>query len=156
MKKLASIAGPKSRALFAQALKRIPGGVNSPVRAWKRLGGNPLVIDHGEGPFLFDADGRRYIDYVLSWGPLVLGHAHPKVIKAVEHTAQRGLSFGAPTGRETELANAIFGAYPSMERVRLVNSGTEATMSALRLARAATGRDLSLIHHLTLPTKRIV
>jgi glutamate-1-semialdehyde 2,1-aminomutase len=136
------IAGPRSRALFRAARRVIPGGVNSPVRAWTRLGGNPPVMVGGRGAWLVDADGKRYCDYVLSWGPLLHGHAHPAVVKAVMAAARRGLSFGAPTVGETELAQLLCQAFPGMDQVRLVNSGTEATMSALRLARAATGRDL--------------
>jgi glutamate-1-semialdehyde 2,1-aminomutase len=128
--------------LFAEAKRRIPGGVNSPVRAFNRLGGEPPIIVQGQGAYLIDADGRRYIDYVLSWGPLIVGHAHPKVVKAVQKAATKGLSFGASTPSETELASLICQALPGMDQVRLVSSGTEATMSALRLARAATGRDL--------------
>ena len=136
------IAGPRSRSLFAAAARVIPGGVNSPVRAWKRLGGRPLLIDHGEGAWVVDVDGRRYLDFVLSWGPLVVGHAHPAVVRAVNQAAKKGLSFGAPTIAETDMARELCSALPSMQQVRLVSSGTEATMSALRLARAATGRDL--------------
>lgn len=136
------LAGPRSRALFAAAQELIPGGVNSPVRAWKRLGGNPPLIVRGHGPYVVDADRRRYIDYILSWGPLLHGHAHPTVVQAVQEAAARGLSFGAPTPYETTLAALLNRALPSMERLRLVSSGTEATMSALRVARAATGRDL--------------
>jgi glutamate-1-semialdehyde 2,1-aminomutase len=136
------ISGPRSRAAFAAASRVIPGGVNSPVRAWKRLGGQPLVISSGKGSQLTDVDGRRYIDYVLSWGPLLHGHAHPKVLRAVAAAARRGLGFGAPTETETELATLIAGALPGVQQVRLVSSGTEACMSALRLARAATGREL--------------
>jgi glutamate-1-semialdehyde 2,1-aminomutase len=136
--------GPKSRRQFTRSQKVIPGGVNSPVRAFKRLGGQPPVIDHGEGAWLVDVDGRRYVDYVCSWGPLILGHAHPKVVNAITKAAKRGISFGAPTVGETDLAEILCKAIPGMDRVRLVNSGTEATMSALRVARAATGRDLVL------------
>ncbi len=138
----ASLVGTQSRALFRAAQKVIPGGVNSPVRAWKRLGGAPLMIANGNGAWLTDADGRRYVDYVLSWGPLLHGHAHPRVVAAITTAAKKGTSFGAPTGAETKLAEVIIGALPSIERVRLVNSGTEACMSALRVARAATGREL--------------
>ena len=138
-----SLAGPNSRRLFAQAQRVIPGGVNSPVRAWKRLGGQPPVIVSGKGAWITDADDRRYVDYVLSWGPLLLGHAHPAVIKAVRSAAGRGLSFGAPTAVETELAEVLCQAC-GLDQVRLVSSGTEACMSALRLARAATGRRLAL------------
>jgi len=137
-----STAGPRSRAAFARARKLIPGGVNSPVRAFTRLGGQPPVMARGTGAHLIDLDGRRYIDYVLSWGPLVLGHAHPAVVRAVTRAAKLGLSFGAPTVGEGELARVLCRALPSIERVRLVSSGTEATMSALRVARAATGRDV--------------
>ncbi|MDA3960269.1 MAG: glutamate-1-semialdehyde 2,1-aminomutase [Planctomycetota bacterium] len=136
------LSGPKSRAAFTAARKRIPGGVNSPVRAWSRLGGKPPVIARGEGAWIEDVDKRRYVDYVLSWGPLIHGHAHPAVVKAVQDAAAKGLSFGAPTASETALADMLVAAIPGMQQVRLVNSGTEATMSALRLARAATGRDL--------------
>ncbi len=136
------IAGPRSRRLFAAACRVIPGGVNSPVRAWKRLGGQPPIIACGKGSRIQDADGRWYIDCILSWGPLIHGHAHPAVIRAVSVAARRGLGFGAPTAAETELADLLCKALPSMDQVRLVTSGTEACMSALRLARAATGREL--------------
>jgi glutamate-1-semialdehyde 2,1-aminomutase len=116
--------------------------VNSPVRAWKRLGGNPPIITGGRGAWITDADGRRYVDYVLSWGPLLVGHAHPAVVRAVERAARRGLGFGAPTPGETALAELIRSAFPAMDLVRLVSTGTEACMSALRVARAATGREL--------------
>jgi glutamate-1-semialdehyde 2,1-aminomutase len=129
-----------SRALFARALSVLPGGVDSPVRAFKAVGGQPLFIRRGEGPFLTDVDGNRYIDYVLSWGPLVLGHAHPRVVAAITEAAARGTSFGAPSPLEVELAELVCGLVPSMEMLRFVNSGTEATMSALRLARAFTRR----------------
>jgi glutamate-1-semialdehyde 2,1-aminomutase len=124
----------------AEAL--IPGGVNSPVRAFRAVGGNPVFVARGDGAYLFDADGNRYIDYVCSWGPLLLGHRHPAIIRALEETLAIGTSFGAPTEGEVELAEAIAAAVPSIEMVRLVNSGTEATMSAIRLARGFTGRDL--------------
>lgn len=135
-------AGPLSRAAHAAACAVIPGGVNSPVRAWKRLGGNPLTIARGKGSRIWDLDGKSYIDYVLSWGPLIVGHAHPAVVGAVRRTARDGLGFGAPTLAETAICEVIRSALPAMEQVRLVSSGTEAVMSALRLARAATGRDL--------------
>jgi glutamate-1-semialdehyde 2,1-aminomutase len=135
-------SGPRSRRAFASARASIPGGVNSPVRAFTRLGGQPPVMASGKGAHLVDVDGRRYIDYVLSWGPLLLGHAHPAVVRAVARAAKLGLGFGATTVGEGELARALCRALPGMERVRLVNSGTEATMSALRVARAATGRDV--------------
>ncbi len=131
----------RSRALFADARKVIPGGVNSPVRAFRGVGGTPLFIERGQGPYLWDADGNRYIDYVLSWGPLILGHAHPAVVNAIKQAAERGTSFGAPTALETALAEEVVKLVPSVEMVRFVNSGTEATMSALRLARAVTGRE---------------
>ncbi len=130
-----------SRLLYEQAKRVIPGGVNSPVRAFRGVGGNPLFIARGEGPYIWDEDGNRYIDYVLSWGPLILGHAHPKVVEAVKRAAEEGTSFGAPTRAEIELAELVVDMVPSVEMVRLVNSGTEATMSALRLARAVTGRE---------------
>jgi len=131
----------KSKRLFNKAGLVIPGGVNSPVRAFRAVGGNPLFIDHAKGSKIYDADGNSYIDYVLSWGPLIIGHANPVVVKALCKQAARGTSFGAPTALETELAGLLLNAYPSMKKVRLVNSGTEATMSAIRLARGFTGRD---------------
>ena len=131
----------RSQELLRQALEVIPGGVNSPVRAFRAVGGNPLFIERGEGPYLIDADGHRYIDYVLSWGPLILGHAHPAVVEALREAAGRGTSYGAPTALETALAHEIRALMPGVEMVRFVNSGTEATMSALRLARAYTGRE---------------
>jgi glutamate-1-semialdehyde 2,1-aminomutase len=131
----------KSQALFAAAQSLIPGGVNSPVRAFRAVGGQPLFIERGQGPYLFDADGNRYIDYVLSWGPLILGHAHPRVAEALKQAVERGTSYGAPTALETELAELVRDLMPSAQMIRFVNSGTEATMSALRLARAFTGRD---------------
>ncbi len=131
----------KSEQLFAEAQRVIPGGVNSPVRAFRAVGGTPLFIRRAEGAYLFDADEKRYIDYVQSWGPMVLGHAHPEVIEAVVEQAQSGLSFGAPTELETELAEELCRLWPNMDLVRFVNSGTEATMSAIRLARGFTGRD---------------
>jgi len=131
----------RSRALFAEAVTLLPGGVDSPVRAFKAVGSQPLFIERGEGPWLFDVDGNRYIDYVLSWGPLVLGHAHPRVLEALGRAASRGTSFGAPSPLELDLARLVRGLMPSVELIRFVNSGTEAVMSALRLARAFTGRD---------------
>jgi glutamate-1-semialdehyde 2,1-aminomutase len=131
----------RSDELHEQATKVIPGGVNSPVRAFRSVGGSPLTIAGGRGSRVTDADGREYIDCVCSWGPLVLGHAHPAVIDAVKEAAEQGTSFGAPTERELRLAEKIVALVPGIEKVRLVNSGTEATMSAVRLARAATGRD---------------
>ena len=127
--------------LWRHARDLIPGGVNSPVRSFRSVGGEPFFVERGRGPWLFDTDGRRYLDYVLSWGPLILGHAHPVLQEALERQLSRGTSYGAPTRAEVELAERIVQLVPSIEMVRLVNSGTEATMSALRLARAATGRD---------------
>ena len=131
----------RSHDLFLDAQRYIPGGVNSPVRAFRGVGGEPLFIDRGAGAYLFDVDGTRYIDYVGSWGPLVLGHAHPQILEAVREAIGRGLSFGAPTELETRMAAKVTELVPSMERVRMVSSGTEATMSAIRLARGFTGRD---------------
>ncbi len=127
--------------LFSEAQKIIPGGVNSPVRAFKGVGGTPVFIDHASGPYIFDSEGKQYIDYVGSWGPMILGHAHPEVIASVVLAAEKGLSFGAPTEIETLMATKICELMPSIEQVRMVSSGTEATMSALRLARGYTGRD---------------
>ncbi len=126
--------------LFERAQKVIPGGVNSPVRAFRAVGGTPRFIARAEGPYIFDAEGTRYIDYIGSWGPMILGHGHPAVLEAVQKAAVDGFSFGAPTEREIELAEEILSLVPSMDQVRLVSSGTEAAMSALRLARGATGR----------------
>ncbi|NWF79039.1 MAG: glutamate-1-semialdehyde 2,1-aminomutase [Chloroflexi bacterium] len=131
----------RSQELYAEATRLIPGGVNSPVRAFRGVGGTPLFIERGQGPYIWDADGHRYIDYVLSWGPLLLGHAHPAVVEAVQTQVARGSSFGAPTTLESALARRVLALMPGLEQVRFVNSGTEATMSALRLARAFTGRD---------------
>ncbi len=131
----------KSQKLYAQALEVIPGGVNSPVRACKSVGGDPLFIDHAAGCLVFDADGNRYIDYIGSWGPMILGHKHAAVDAAIVNALDRGVSFGAPTDLEIQLAQLVIDAVPSVEMVRMVNSGTEATMSAIRLARAVTGRD---------------
>jgi len=131
----------KSIALFEQAQTLFPGGVNSPVRAFRAVGGQPLFIDYGDGAYLYDVDGNRYIDYVLSWGPLISGHAHPKVVDAIRQAALKGTSYGAPSPLEIDLARSILGFMPNIEMLRFVNSGTEATMSALRLARAYTGRD---------------
>jgi glutamate-1-semialdehyde 2,1-aminomutase len=133
---------PKSHTLFARAQQLMPGGVNSPARAFGAVGGEPPVIDRGEGAYLWDVDGNRYIDYVGSWGPMILGHGHPAVVEALEKAIRRGTSFGAPTAAENELAELIIEAVPSVEKLRLVNSGTEATMSAIRLARGFTGRDV--------------
>jgi glutamate-1-semialdehyde 2,1-aminomutase len=131
----------RSRELFQQAERYLPGGVNSPVRAFKAVGGTPLFIKRGQGSRLCDEDGNEFIDYVCSWGPLILGHSHPRVVEAVKKAVDKGSSFGAPTELETKLAGMICGAMPSIELVRFVNSGTEATMSAIRLARAFTGRN---------------
>jgi glutamate-1-semialdehyde 2,1-aminomutase len=131
----------KSVSAFERARRHIAGGVNSAVRAFKSVGGNPVFFTKGEGAYLWDIDGKRYIDYVGSWGPAILGHAHPAVLKAVNETAARGLSFGAPTEIESEMAELLCRMLPSMEKVRMVSSGTEATMSAIRLARGFTGRD---------------
>lgn len=131
----------RSEELFTLAQKHIPGGVNSPVRAFKAVGGTPRFVERAEGAYVWDADGQRYIDYVQSWGPMILGHSYAPVTDAVIAAARNGLSFGAPTERETELADTLCERVPNMDLVRLVNSGTEATMSAIRLARAFTGRD---------------
>jgi len=130
-----------NETLFAAACKVIPGGVNSPVRAFKSVGGTPVFFHRGQGSRLFDQEERAYIDYIGSWGPMILGHAHPAVVKAVQQAAARGLSFGAPTVLETEMAQQLCQLLPSLQKVRMVNSGTEATMSAIRLARGFTGRD---------------
>jgi glutamate-1-semialdehyde 2,1-aminomutase len=135
------MVGAKSQAAFAAAKQVLPGGVNSPVRAFAAVGGEPFFAERGSGPYLYDIDGNRYIDYMLSWGPLIFGHAHPRVIAAVTEAAARGTSFGVPTELETEMARQVIQLMPSIEVVRMVNSGTEATMSALRLARAYTGRN---------------
>jgi len=127
---------------FAEAARVIAGGVNSPVRAWKSVGGDPLFVQSAAGSKIYDLDGKEYIDYVLSWGPMILGHAHPDVIAAVCDAARRGTSFGAPTTAETEMARLIREAIPSMERVRMTSSGTEAAMTAIRLARGCTGRNM--------------
>ncbi|ATW24467.1 glutamate-1-semialdehyde 2,1-aminomutase [Candidatus Formimonas warabiya] len=132
----------KSKELFAEAKQYIPGGVNSPVRAFRSVGGDPVFIARGEGSKIYDVDGNGYIDYVQSWGPLILGHCHPRVVEALQECLTRGTSFGAPTELETKMAKLVMKALPSMEMVRMVNSGTEATMSALRVARGYTKRDL--------------
>ncbi len=134
----------RSEQLFERAQRSVPGGVNSPVRAFRGVGGSPLFIHHGEGSRIFDVDGNSYIDYVCSWGPLILGHRPPFVTEALREALEIGTSFGAPTAQEVEFAELITKMVPSMEMVRLVNSGTEATMSALRLARGFTGRDLTI------------
>ncbi|MBT7950693.1 MAG: glutamate-1-semialdehyde 2,1-aminomutase, partial [Gammaproteobacteria bacterium] len=130
-----------SKQLFEQAKQYIPGGVNSPVRAFKSVGGDPVFIQRAQGAYLYDSDGKSYIDYVGSWGPMILGHAHPLVIEKIQEAVARGLSFGAPTEIETLLAKKLCELMPAIEKVRMVNSGTEASMSAIRLARGYTGRD---------------
>lgn len=135
-----SFVDENSRLAFVKAQKVIPGGVNSPVRAFKSVGRDPVFIDRGEGAHIWDIDGNRYLDFVGSWGPLIVGHAHPDVVAVIKRVAERGTSYGAPTEVETVLAEEVLKAYPSMEMIRMVNSGTEATMSALRLARGVTGR----------------
>jgi len=131
----------RSHDLFEAAQRHIPGGVNSPVRAFRGVGGDPVFFENAAGPYLFDADGNRYVDYVGSWGPMILGHAHPLVIQAVADRFHKGLSFGAPTALETRMADKVCELIPSMDLVRMVSSGTEATMSAIRLARGYSGRD---------------
>jgi len=131
----------KSEQLFARASQSIAGGVNSPVRAFRAVGGTPLFFSKAEGPFLFDADGKRYIDYIGSWGPMIAGHANPRVLQAVRDAIENGLSFGAPTAIETDMAELVKTFFPSIEKLRFCSSGTEATMSAIRLARGFTGRD---------------
>ncbi|MEZ5561210.1 MAG: glutamate-1-semialdehyde 2,1-aminomutase [Pseudomonadales bacterium] len=133
---------PKSEQLIARAARSIPGGVNSPVRAFRGVGGSPVFFEHGEGAYLTDVDGNRYVDYVGSWGPMILGHGHRDVVQAVQQQAARALGFGAPTELEIELAEQVISMVPSIDKVRMVNSGTEATMSAIRLARGFTGRDM--------------
>ncbi|MBA2671842.1 MAG: aminotransferase class III-fold pyridoxal phosphate-dependent enzyme, partial [Gemmatimonadetes bacterium] len=129
---------------FERAQRVTPGGVNSPVRAFRAVGGDPFFVDRAEGCRIWDVDGRQYLDYVLSWGPMILGHAHPAVVAAVTAAASRGTSYGAPTPSEVELAELVRDFFPSMELLRFVSSGTEATMSAVRVARGFTGRDLIL------------
>ncbi len=133
-----------TEASFAKAAAVIPGGVNSPVRAWKSVGGHPVFVKRAKGSKIYDTEGRQYIDYVLSWGPMLLGHAHPEVVKAICEAAQNGASFGAPTEAETRMAELICEAIPSIEQVRMTSSGTEATMTAIRLARGYTGRKMIL------------
>jgi glutamate-1-semialdehyde 2,1-aminomutase len=131
----------RSESLFEEAQELMPGGVNSPVRAFQRVGGKPIFIKSAKGAYLTDEDDNEYVDYVGSWGPMILGHTHPEVISAIKKTAESGLSFGAPTASETELARKVCSLMPSIEMIRMVNSGTEATMSAIRVARGFTGRD---------------
>ena len=131
----------RSKRLFKEALKVIPGGVNSPVRAFKAVGGDPLFISRARGSKIYDVDGNGYIDYVLSWGPMIAGHSHPSVVKTLKSAIEKGTSFGAPTPLEIDLAHRVLAVYPAIEKIRMVNSGTEATMSAIRVARGYTGRD---------------
>ena len=131
----------KSAALYADAMQKMPGGVSSPVRAFKAVGGDPLFIQSGKGAYMTDADGNSYVDYVMSWGPLIRGHAHPDVVSALQEAVVHGTSYGAPSPLEIDLANSVMKLMPNIEMVRFVNSGTEATMSVLRLARAFTGRN---------------
>ena len=138
----AEMSRTRSKAAFERALKLMPGGVNSPARAFGAVGGSPVFIDRADRAYLYDVDGNQYIDYIGSWGPMILGHRHPEVVAALERAIAHGTSYGAPTEAESELAERIIAAVPSVEKVRLVNSGTEATMSAIRLARGFTGRDL--------------
>jgi glutamate-1-semialdehyde 2,1-aminomutase len=138
----ASMNRSRSHEIFHRASQLMPGGVNSPARAFGGVGGEPVIFDRASGAYLFDVDGNRYIDYIGSWGPMILGHQHPKVVSAVQDQVQRAFTFGAPTEAENELAELIVAAVPSIEMLRLVNSGTEATMSAIRLARGCTGRDV--------------
>ena len=131
----------KSIALFNQAKTLMPGGVNSPVRAFKNINGNPIFFKKAEGPYLYDADGNRYVDYIGSWGPMILGHSHPDIVNAIKKQAELGTSYGAPTSLESDVASLIIESVPSIEKIRMVNSGTEATMSAIRLARGFTNRN---------------
>ena len=131
----------RSSALFAEALRVIPGGVNSPVRAFKAVGGDPIFVEKAKGPYLYDVDGNRLIDYINSWGPMILGHAYQPVIDAIVDKAQKGTSFGMPTEIETEIAELAVSMVPNIDKIRFVNSGTEACMSAIRLARGYTGKD---------------
>ena len=134
-------AGPRSKELFDAAQKHIPGGVNSPVRAFRAVGGTPIFFDRAAGAYMFDADGKRYVDYIMSWGPMILGHGHPQVLDAIREQLEKAMTFGTPTELEILLADKICDRVPGMDMVRMVNSGTEATMSAIRLARGYTGRD---------------
>jgi len=131
----------RSSTLFAEAKQVIPGGVNSPVRAFNAVGGTPIFLTHAKGAYLFDEDGNKYIDYIASWGPMILGHAHPKVVQAIQKRAEKGTSYGIPTALETQIAKHALSMVPHMDQIRFVNSGTEACMSAVRLARGFTGRD---------------
>src|SRR5258707_3283826 len=136
-----SISDTKSALLYARALQRLPGGVNSPVRAMRAIGRDPIFVDRAEGAEIYDVDGNRYVDYVCSWGPLIHGHAHPQIVDAIAQAAALGTTFGAPTAGEVELAEEVARRMPAVEMLRMTSSGTEASMSAIRLARAATGRD---------------
>jgi glutamate-1-semialdehyde 2,1-aminomutase len=131
----------KSIALFDQAKSLMPGGVNSPVRAFKNINGNPIFFEKAQGAYLFDADGNKYIDYIGSWGPMIMGHSHPDIVNAIKKQAELGTSYGAPTSLESDVASLIVKNVPSIEKIRMVNSGTEATMSAIRLARGFTNRN---------------
>ena len=131
----------KSLELFKEAELLMPGGVNSPVRAFKNINGNPIFFEKAKGAYLYDADGNEYIDYIGSWGPMIMGHSHPKIVEAVKNQVELGTSYGAPTGLESDVARLIKKCIPSIEKIRMVNSGTEATMSAIRLARGYTGRN---------------
>ena len=131
----------RSSALFQEAQHYIPGGVNSPVRAFKSVGGTPVFMQKAQGAYLYDEDGREYVDYINSWGPMILGHTHPMVLEAVKNQLKKGFSYGTPTELETEIAKLIVANVPNMDKVRMVNSGTEACMSAIRLARGFTGKD---------------
>lgn len=131
----------QSQDLFEKAKQYIPGGVNSPVRAFRAVGGSPVFIKSAKGPYIYDEDGNQYLEFINSWGPMILGHAHELIEKAVSDAIQNSFSFGAPTRKEVEMAELIVGMVPSVEKVRMVNSGTEATMSAIRVARGYTGRD---------------
>ena len=142
-----------SSSAFARACQLIPGGVNSPARAFGGVGGEPVFFERAEGSYLYDLDGNRYVDYVQSWGASILGHAHPAVVEAVQRAAAAGTSYGAPTEREVELAEAIAARVPSVDKVRLVSSGTEAGMTAVRLARGATGRPRMRKNSSTAPVK---
>jgi glutamate-1-semialdehyde 2,1-aminomutase len=132
----------RSAALFAEAQQHLPGGVDSPVRAFRGVGGTPVFVERGKGAFVWDVDGNRYVDYLASWGPLIAGHAHPGVVAAIQDAATRGTSYGASTPSEVELAKLVKMAFPTIDLIRFVSSGTEATMTAMRLARGFTGRDL--------------
>src|ERR1700746_2444310 len=136
------MADPVSRSLFERAARGIPGGLNRPGGAFRAVGGTPVFVSRAEGAYLYGADGNRYIDYVGSWGPMILGHAFPPAVEAIERAARNSASFGASTASEADLAERIVACYPAIEKMRFVSSGTEATMSAIRLARAATGRKI--------------